>query len=150
MKNSLVSFANDLSLKQSELYGNLYNEIEHEVVNTFSGISILNLSDWQNNVFLKYNFINDEQRKNLQCFFIGLSSVLKTIDPEKLRINDDSITEEEDVVFWRESHKGISKLFFTKYGQIIYNFNGNDGKKIRGIFENDVDFEKLLYRFLSL
>jgi hypothetical protein len=52
------------------------------------------------------------------------------------------------LLLWRETSKGISKLVFNEYGEIIYMFNGNDGKKTRGVFNSDIDFEKLLYRFL--
>ncbi len=146
--NTLSFFTNDLHLRQSELFGNDYREIENQTINTFSDIAISNLEDWQNSILQKNQFLNELQINNVQKFFISLAKVLETINPDKLKINDDSIAEENELLLWRETTKGISKLIFNEYGQIIYVFNGNDGKKVRGVFDNNIDFEKLLYRFL--
>ncbi len=146
--NSLTFFANDLLLRQSELFGNDYKEIENQTINTFNDLSISNLEDWQNSILQKNQFLNNLQINNIQKFFISLAKVLETINPDKLKINNDSIIEENELLLWRETSKGISKLVFNEYGEIIYMFNGNDGQKTRGVFNSDIDFEKLLYRFL--
>lgn len=146
--NTLSFFTNDLHLRQSELFGNDYRGIENHTINTFNDITISNLEDWQNSIIQKNQFLNGLQINNIQNFFISLAKVLETINPDKLKINNDSIIEENELLLWRETKKGISKLIFNEYGQIIYAFNANDGKKTRGIFENNIDFEKLLYRFL--
>lgn len=148
--NSLTFLTNELYLRQSELFGDDYKNLENNSTFTFNELSISNLEDWQNSILQKYPVLNELQIENLQNLLISLSKILETINPEKLKINEDLLIEENELLLWRESYKGISKLFFNEYGNIIYVFNGNDGKKIRGVFSNDVDFEKLIYKFLTL
>jgi hypothetical protein len=59
--NSLTFFANDLLLRQSELFGNDYKEIENQTINTFNDLSISNLEDWQNSILQKNQFLNNLQ-----------------------------------------------------------------------------------------
>lgn len=150
MENSLTFFTKDLFLQQSELFGEDYKNFENNSVHTFNDLTVSNLHDWQNSILQKYQLLNDRQLTNLQLLLFALTDILLTINPDKLQIKNDCITDENELLLWRESTKGISKLIFNKFGDVIYIFNGNDGKKIRGVFENNVDFEKLLYRFLSL
>ncbi len=148
MNSSLSYLANDLLLKQSELFGQEYGKFEIKQIHTFNDITISNLDDWYNSILTKYNFLNIIQISNLANFLKALNYVLCKLHPDKLKINDDSIFEEDELLLWRESVNGISKLIFNKYGDFIYLFNGNDGKKVQGVFDENVDIEKLLYRFL--
>nr|WP_321414907.1 hypothetical protein [uncultured Allomuricauda sp.] len=145
---NLSSITNKLSLKQSELFSEVYESHESKEIETFNEVSINNLNDWYNSILTKYNFINKEQEKCLQAFFLNLIYILATIDPEKLRF-EYALIEETDVMIWRESSFGISKLVFDEYGQITYAYNGNNGEKVKGVFDINVDMEKLLYRFIA-
>ncbi len=148
METTLNRIQNNLHLRQSKVYGYLYDINRQEQIHTFNDISINDIEDWFNSILIKYDFLNVNQIINLQSFFVCLKRILNTIDPEKLRI-ENSLIERTDLVLWRESNLGISKLIFDEFGQIVYIFSGNDGKKIKGIFDNKVDMEKLLYRFIS-
>jgi hypothetical protein len=150
MENSLETLAINLNLGQSELFKRYYEKPEIKQIHTFNDLSVKDLPDWYNSVLNKYTFLNPIQVQNFQNFWSSLQFVLSQIDPLKLKIKTDSNEEELDLLLWRESSKGISKLSFDSYGQITYMFNGFDGKKIRGVFESDVDMEKLLFRFIRL
>lgn len=149
METMKINLTSSLYLEQSELYGKMYHDLNFSITPTFNDVCFGNISDWHNGLIAKYNFLNLEQRYTLSLFFSALKDILTQFDPEKLKIFNDSIVEEKEIVIWREDTKGISKLIFDKYGEITYVFNGYDGKKIRGVFNKDVDFEKLLYRFLQ-
>ena len=150
MENSLETLAINLNLGQSELFKKYYEKPEIKQIHTFNDLSVKDLTDWYNSVLNKYSFLNPNQVQNFQNFWNSLQYVLSLIDPLKLKIKTDSNEEELDLLLWRESRKGISKLSFDSYGQITYMFNGFDGKKIRGVFDSDVDMEKLLFRFIRL
>lgn len=148
MEYSLNYLANDLFLRQSELYGEEYKKSEIRHIHTFNDLSVSDLDDWFNSIVTKYAFLNIEQINNFQEFLKSLSHLLITIDPNKLEISVDSV-EETDLLLWRESSNGISMITFDKFGQIAYNYNGKDGKKVKGTFDQNIDMEKLLYKFIS-
>lgn len=150
MENSLENLTNNVNLSQSILFEKYYKNDEVKQIHTFNDLSVNNLNDWYNSVLNKYNFLNDKQVTNFQNFWKSLDYILSNIDPEKLKINVDSNREELDLLLWKESNNGISKLSFDKFGQMIFSFNGNDGKKVRGVFDEKVDFEALLFRFLFM
>lgn len=147
MENSLTYLANDLFLEQSEMFSDVYKDVRVKNGDTYNDISISNLNDWLNSIIMKYDFLNKMQIDNFISFLKSLDSILRNIDPKKLKINNDCI-DEDDLQLWRESNSGISKLVFDKYGQIVYMFNGTDGRKIKGVFDNSVDMKKLLNRFI--
>lgn len=148
MEYSLSYLANDLFLRQSELYGEEYEKSEIRHIHTFNDLSVSDLDDWFNSIITKYTFLNNVQIQNFEGFLKSLSRLLITIDPNKLKISVDSV-EEVDLVLWRESNNGISMITFDEFGQIAYNYNGKDGKKIKGTFDQNIDMEKLLYKFIS-
>lgn len=145
----LATIQNNLELAQSELFSSFYEETQSTDIQTFNEVSINDIDDWYNSILTKYNFLNLLQVQNLQSFFHDLKKLLRTIDPNKLDIQD-HIIENIDLLLWRESSIGISKLIFDEFGQITYMFNGNNGRKIKGVFDLTVDMEKLLYRFISM
>lgn len=149
MGNSLNTLTNDLFLRQSELFGHNYEETEVRHIHTFNDLSVSDLEDWFNSILTKYNFLNNNQIKNFQKFVVKLNFVLNQIDPNKLKINVDSV-EDSDLLLWRESDNGMSMITFDEFNQIAYNYIGKNGKKIKGVFKNDVDMEKLLYKFISM
>lgn len=150
MENSFEVLANNLNLGQSELFNEYYKNIEIRQIHTFNDLSVTDLVDWYNSVLNRYPFLENQQLENFQNFCNSLKYVLSQIDPLKLNIKVDSNDDELDLLLWRESNQGISKLCFDIYGQIIYTFNGFDGKKIRGVFDSNVEMEILLYRFIRL
>jgi hypothetical protein len=148
MKN-LATITNNLFLEQSELYGDLYEKMQYNELQTFNEVSINVLDDWYNSLLTQYNQLNPNQIKGLQFFITSLKYVLTNIDPNKLNI-DNELIEGTDLLLWRESSDGISKLVFDEFGQIVYMFNGNNGRKIKGVFDLTIDMEKLLYKFISM
>lgn len=149
MINSLNYFTNELFLRQSELFGENYKNNEAKHIHTFNDLSVSDLDDWFNSILTRYAFLNDVQIKNFQSFILSLEYVLGEIDPNKLKINVDSV-EDSDLLLWRETENGLSMITFDDLGQIAYNFVGKNGKKAKGIFDQNVDMEKLLYKFISM
>lgn len=146
MPNTLNLLVNEMLLQQSELYAADYSSVKG--CNEYGAISISVVEEWLNSISV-HNDMNKLQKENLQCFAVCLVDVLQKIDPNKLNISVDYIQEEQELLLWRKSHQGISKLSFDPIGQITFTFTGNDGQKVLGVFNTGVDMEKLLLRFLS-
>ncbi len=88
--------------------------------------------------------LNKLQKNNVESFATSLAGLLREIDPAKLKIVVDYIEEECELLLWRKSSQGVSKLSFDSYGQITYLFTGDSGQKTIGVFEEGVDMDKLL------
>lgn len=146
---TLNSVAKNISLSHSELYSQEYVDAIPRHVHTYNELSVSDHEDWFNSVIYHFEFSSVSQFSNFNAFYDVVVHLLETIDPQKLKFITDSIEEESDLLIWRESPAGISKLIFEDSGTIVYAFNGNDGSKIRGEFDSTVDFTKLLYRFLT-
>lgn len=54
--------------------------------------------------------------------------------------------EENTIIVWKETKDGIYQLIFDEYSQVSYLFTGNDGKKLRNIFEFNFDSLKNIKR----
>ena len=146
---TLNAIEKNISLTQSELYGQDYFNAVPRHVHTYNELSICDIEDWYNSVMYHFQSLNDIQSENFGAFYNVVRQHLRILDPAKLRMTVDWITDESDLLIWRESQAGISKLIFEDSGQITYVYNGNNGSKIRGEFDNSVDFLNLLYRFLT-
>jgi hypothetical protein len=145
MSHTLNSLFNGLHLQQSELFGAEYGVKE---CNEYGEISIKVVEEWLNSIEVHHD-LNKLQKNNVESFATSLAGLLREIDPAKLKIVVDYIEEECELLLWRKSSQGVSKLSFDSYGQITYLFTGDSGQKTIGVFEEGVDMDKLLYRFLS-
>ena len=146
---TLNAVAKNMSLTQSELYAQEYVDAVPRHIHTYNELSVTDHEDWYNSVTYHFNFTSQAQFENFTQFYDVVVQHLQTVDPQRLKFITDSIEAESDILIWRESQAGISKLIFEDSGEIVYVFNGNDGSKIRGEFDSTVDFVNLLYRFLT-
>lgn len=47
--------------------------------------------------------------------------------------------EENTVIVWKENKDGLYQLIFDEYNQVSYLFVGNDGRKIKNVFNFNLD-----------
>ncbi|MGB5941610.1 MAG: hypothetical protein WBG71_01900 [Leeuwenhoekiella sp.] len=150
MGNHLNFITEELRLKQSQLYGDSYSEIENKfVVPTYNDLSIHTLKDWENSLINSYD-LNEVQTFTLSEFLKQLNYVLKTIDPLKIESIRTSTIDETDLLVWRETSKFIVELTFDEDGFVIFRKTFKTDKEMqKGIFNSDSDFQWLLLQFLS-
>lgn len=144
------SIRNNASLEQSILYADVYFKAIPKHTSAFNSLSIRNIHDWYESVTFHYKCMNAVQSTNFECFVVWLHLQLKYMDPDKIDIKVSEIEEDSSLILWRDSINGVSKLVFNKYGAISYVYIGKNGKKRRGLFDNQIDFEKLFYVFMSM
>ena len=148
MNTTFNIIQDDILLKQSEVYGQEYQNFDDENLVTFNDLSITNIENYYNFLLEKYQFLNDLQVFGIQSLFQEMGYVLTMIDPLKLNLKDDTI-DYEDLTIWNKSRLGISKLTFDKFGQVIFQFVGVNGTKIMEVHEGEIDMQDLLFKLLS-
>lgn len=94
--------------------------------------------------------LTDKQFENIISILSGFIYIEKENDCELKGIKVSS-SEEDEVVFYRKSDNGISLLSIDSDGDILYNFTGFKIGFLteRYICGENIDFEKLIYSFLS-
>lgn len=150
MKNQLEFLTNDLLLKESELYGKTYEKNDFNFSSpTYNDLSVHTLGDWLNSLTTSYN-LTYLQHKNLNLLINALGFVLKTIDPIRIKDIQTMILEDTDLLFWRETKKGVSELTLEDDGGVVFrSTDRKTGKMQKGIFDEEIDFQKLLFKFLA-
>jgi hypothetical protein len=150
MKTQLHFITEELHLRQSQLYGNTYSEIENQFsIPTYNDLSIHTLKDWGNSLINSYE-LNNEQILALSRFLEELDYILTTIDPLKINSIQTSTIDDTDLLIWRETSNFIVELTFDDEGFVIFRKTPKDKKPMqKGLFNSDSDFQKLLLQFLS-
>ena len=143
-----LDLSKETFLEQSELYNVIYKEYKDSNTIIPNEIGVDDLDDWFYKILSIYSFLNDGQKNNLKSTIGVLKSILNIVDPEKLKMGVDGFEEENELILWRKSKNGVSKIIFDEFAEITFSYIGYDGKIIMGIFNNNVDFEKLIYKFL--
>lgn len=143
-----LDLSKETFLEQSELYNVIYKEYKDSNTIIPNEIGVDDLDDWFYKILSIYSFLNDGHKNNLKSTIGVLKSILNIVDPEKLKMGVDGFEEENELILWRKSKNGVSKIIFDEFAEITFSYIGYDGKKIMGVFNNKVDFEKLIYKFL--
>ena len=110
-------------------------------------------SDYLNSLcyeaFKNYSF-TDLQKQTFTSFFDIFEDISKTIHPDKLNIK---IVQSQDaeICIYRKSKGGISMIAIDDDGDGFYNFTGyEDGMStVFFDFDESINFENLIYQFLS-
>lgn len=150
MSTQLYFITEDLRLKQSQLYGDSYNDIDTKfIVPTYNDLSIHTLNDWVNSLSNSYS-LNTLQIESLDLFVKELNFILTEIDPLKIKAIQTSIIDEVDLLIWRETQSYIVELTFDDEGYVTFRKTFKSNKPMqKGIFDSDSDFQKVLLQFLA-
>ncbi len=150
MENQLNFITEDLRLRQSELYGSNYSQLDNKFnIPTYNDLSIHTLKDWENSLINSYD-LNESQIIVLSKFLKELDYILTTIDPLKIKSIQTSTIDETDLLIWRETSRFIVELTFDEDGFVTFRKTfKNSNEMQKGIFDFKSDFQKLLLKFLS-
>ena len=143
-----LDLSKETFLEQSELYNVIYKEYKDSNTIIPNEIGVDDLDDWFYKILSIYSFLNDGQKNNLKSTIGVIKSIINIVETEKLKMGVEGVEEENELIVWRKSKNGVSKIIFDEFAEITFSYIGYDGKKIMGIFNNNVDFEKLIYKFL--
>lgn len=94
--------------------------------------------------------LTDNQLRALLSFILAIAKIEQECNCE-LRDIDLTPSVENEIVFFRKSQLGVSILSIDSDGDLLLNFTGfkTGFETDRYIFGEEIDFEKLIYNFLS-
>ena len=140
-----------LDLGYSEVVGNLYEEQTESVV---GALTIKYIDDFVGKIFtasLNLNEITDVQFRSLLEIVAHLHYIEEQCQNCLTKDIDVVASVEGEFCFYRKSEKGLSLLSIDEDGDILFNFTGYKEGFLTNRYNesNSIDFEKIVYDFLS-
>lgn len=142
-------------LSSHNLVHNIYNlehypKFFHRDNDSFNNPIVLDIEGFYNQIVLDVPHITVDQRFVLGAIFRELENIQLKIDPNRLKPFSYSITEDEDIVLYRNSSNNIINLIIHPEDDfslsIINKYESDDHLEF---YDNvDADFEHITYCFL--
>jgi hypothetical protein len=138
-------------LSQSATFGSFYKELLHtEDSPAFSSPLVEDVSELLNNLLLKYYTLTEFQKEMLHRIFSEFNTIRTTIDPKRLKSFSHALNNDEELLLYRETEKGLINLIINPDDCIAFSFIPNHGDSRKFYFVHpEEDFEGLAYDFFS-
>jgi hypothetical protein len=139
-------------LSQSRAFGSLYNELLN--INESPAISnalVDDVSEILNSILLKYTQLSEFQKDILSRIFLEFNRIRILIDPKRLKSFEHYFNDDEELLLFRESEKGLINIIIHSEDCIAFSYIPNkiDDKRLLYFLDRNSDFETLAYDFFS-
>lgn len=151
MNDSIEHIILKSELTQSNLFGDLYNELLGNIDSqTFSNLLVDDLSELLNSILLKWDNITPFQKEMLDRIFDEFNNIRLSIDPKRLKPFESFLNNDDELLLFRETEFGITNIIINPEECIAFSFISNKTKERKFYFVEILgDFEKLAYDFFS-
>jgi len=152
MKSSFENIIFEEDALQSRVFGDQYKEyLQKSDISTFNGSIFNDISDLLNNILLKYDTLTDFQKDSLIKIFIAFNNIRTKIDPRRLKAFEYFLNNDEELLLYRKSDKGLINIIIHSEECIAFSLIGkNPTNRILKFYgEKEDDFEALSYYFFS-
>ncbi len=136
-------------LAQSEFYGTNYEELlENTKGATFCNPLAEDVGEVMNNILLKYDSLTEYQKDMLNKIFDEFNNIRVNIDPNRLKPFQHYYTDDNELLLYRETEKGLINIIINSEDCIAFSFipSNDEQRKLYFIYQ-DGDFEMLAYDF---
>lgn len=139
------------NLKQSQVFGEQYGEqLAFEKGSIFNAPAFSDVEDILNSIIMSYDTLTEFQSAMLNCIFNALNNVRHLIDPNRLQPFEHYLNEDEELLLYRKTSKGLINIIVHAEDCIAYSFIGTTVKEQHlQFYYPDGDFEDLVYKFFS-
>ncbi len=149
MTEHLTFLKMETELGQSQLFGQEYEHLlSRNLGNTHPGLHS-ELNDLFNNILCEHVGLTDFQKAMLFNLLFAFSEIREKIDPSRLSPFQYYTNEDDELVFFRKTHKGVIHIVINPEDCIAYSYIGVDKKRILKFYHNhnQEEFEGLAYKF---
>ena len=138
-------------LSQSSKFGSQYDKIlDTNQGSAFSNPLIEDISEFLNNIILKYDSLTNFQNEMLNKIFNEFNNIRIAIDPKRLKSFEHYFNADNELLLYRETGNGLTNIIINPDDCIAFSFIPSKGgeRKLYFLYE-DGDFETLAYNFFS-
>ena len=138
-------------LSQSDIFGDVYDELfENTNGNAFSNPLVEDVGDLFDNILLNYENLTMFQKEMLNIIYNEFNNIRINIDPNRLKPFQHYFNEDDELLLYRETTKGLINIIINPEDCVAYSFIPNTDEKRKFYFvHQDGDFETLAYDFFS-
>ena len=114
MNTSLEYIKLKTNLAQSKIFGSQYDELlENTQNNAFSNPLIEDIAELYYSVLLKYDNLTEFQKDMLNNVFNEFNNIRTTTDPNRLKPFQYYYTNDEELLLYRETTKGLINIIIN-------------------------------------
>lgn len=140
-------------IEDSTLFGEQYHEMFSEQTATpINNPLIDNLIALSNSIISSYKLTNF-QKQILKNLFEGFIYIQQQIDPTRLNFNNFYNIEDEELLLYRESSKGLINIIIHNEESFAFSYIDNNNKNKDQLtfydLSQDIDFEKIALDFFA-
>lgn len=149
--NFFENIAFQENLKQSQVFGEQYEEqFGLTKGNVFNAPAFSDVEEILNVILLTYSSLTDFQVSMLGEIFNALNDIRHKIDPNRLKPFEHYFNNDDELLLYRKTSKGLINVIIHPEQCIAYSFIGTTvSEQTLEFFYEDSDFESLAYRFFS-
>lgn len=139
-------------LAQSETYGQTYIDLlDDEGLSTFSSPLFGDLYELLQNILSVYENLTGFQKQMLNAVFNAFNNLRKEIDPDRLKSFEHYFNQDNELLLFRSTERGIVNIIFNPEDCIAYSFISKEhgGDVLKFYYSDQDDFEGLAYNFFS-
>jgi len=150
MSKQLEHIAFKETLLQSEFAGDQYKKIFYQTSSSFNNPLIEEVEEIYNQVISQYDEITEHQILVLTKIIDKLNDVRTIINPNRFKNLKHSITEDDDLLLYRESDNGLVNIIIHPDEDFAFSYIGNIAGRELEFFESQTaDFETIVLNFLA-
>lgn len=149
--NFLENIAFQENLKQSEVFGKQYEDrFEEDKKSAFNPPLYSDVEDVLNHILYSYDSLSEFQKDMLYKIFEALNKVRHLIDPNRLRPFEQYLNSDEELLLYRNTDNGLTNIIINPDECVAYSFiNKEKNERVLLFFDENSDFESLVYKFFS-
>lgn len=150
MSNSMEYIVLKETLIQSEFAGNQYKELFNQENISFTNPLVEEVEEIYNQIVKQYDELTEYQLTVLARIIDKLNDVRIIVDPNRLKDFKNSITDDGDLLLFRENETGLINIIIHPEDDFAYSFIGNiEGRNLDFYDLETADFESIVLNFLS-
>lgn len=147
---STLKFLNIENIIHDTYSGELYSEYFSSETETFNNPLIVEIENIYNKIVSGSLNITKDQEFVLRNIFDKFRYVQEVIDPNRLKDFSFTITDEDDIVLYRNSQNYLINLVIHPEDDFTLSIiNKLEGNSLEYFDNNNVDFEKIVYTFFK-
>lgn len=149
MGNQVESYSLRENLTSSDTFGSQYEDLFSAFGNSFEYPIHKDIESRYNNIMGGDYTLTDFQRKVILKIFEVFKSIQASIDPNKIKVFDHFVNDDEELVLWRKDENKLINLIIHDSDDVALSYVTKGSDTSLTFYNLESDFQILVFKFLS-